>query len=58
MARFGIFLLILGLGSFILPLIGMQFRLMSIFGDAQRIVAIAMALLGSVMLFLHVKANN
>ena len=57
MARFGVMLLILGIGSFILPLFGMQFRLLAIFGDAQPIVALVMAALGGVLLFLQAKSN-
>lgn len=50
MQRFGIYLLILGIGAFLLPLTGYQFRLMSAFGDSQFIVAGAVAVVGLVLL--------
>jgi hypothetical protein len=46
----GIWLLILGIGSFILPFFGIQFVLLKIFGDAQVIVAIGMVIAGVVLL--------
>ena len=45
MARFGIFLLIMGIGSLILPLMGRQFVLMSLLDPAQPIAGIVIALL-------------
>lgn len=51
MRGWGITLLILGIGSFILPLMGMQFRLLSLFGDAAPIVGIALAVIGGLLLF-------
>lgn len=55
MVRFAIFLLILGVGSFILPLMGRQFILMSIFGEAAPAVAIGMIILGGVLLVLGIR---
>lgn len=43
-------LLILGIGSFILPLMGFQFRLISIFGNNQTIAAIIMVIVGIILL--------
>jgi hypothetical protein len=52
MVSFGVLLLILGIGSFILPLLGLQFRILSIFGPNQEIVAIGMAVVGAVLVVL------
>ena len=49
MKRLGWFLVILGVGSFILPLFGLQFKLMMLFGDSP-IVAIVMAIVGAIIL--------
>lgn len=49
MRGWGIFCLILGIGSFILPYMGLQFRLLSLFGDKQPAVAVVLALVGAVM---------
>jgi hypothetical protein len=48
--RIGGTLLVLGVGSFILPLFGMQFRLLNIFGDAQPLVGLALATIGAILL--------
>jgi hypothetical protein len=50
MTRIATMLLVLGIGSFILPFFGLQFRLLKIFGDAQPIISVIMALLGGVLL--------
>jgi hypothetical protein len=50
MKNLGVLLLVLGAGSFILPMLGLQFKLMRLFGDAQPIVAIIAVLLGAVLL--------
>jgi membrane protein implicated in regulation of membrane protease activity len=50
MRRLGTTLLILGIGSFILPAIGIQFKIMYIFGDATPIVAIGFAIVGLVLI--------
>lgn len=50
MERAGWLLTILGVGSFILPLMGLEFRIMRIFGDAAPIAAIVVAVVGVVLL--------
>ena len=57
MARFGVFLLIMGLGSLLLPLIGMQFRLMSLLDPAQPIAGIAITAVGGLLIFLGARQN-
>jgi len=46
MKNAGWLLLILGVGSFILPFFSLEFRLMRLFGDATPIAAIVMAIVG------------
>jgi hypothetical protein len=50
MAKLGTLLLLLGLGSFVLPLVGLQFRVLSLFGENQTIAAIGMVVVGGLML--------
>ena len=52
MARFGVFLLIMGVGSLLLPLMGRQFILMSLLDPAQPIAGIVIAALGGLLIFL------
>jgi hypothetical protein len=47
---FGVLLLALGIGSFILPAMGMQFKLVSIFGQYQGIAGGVMAAVGALLL--------
>lgn len=47
---FGVMLVVLGAGSFILPAMGLQFKVMSIFGDAQPIVAVIATIAGILLL--------
>ncbi|MBC7796881.1 MAG: hypothetical protein H7Z37_08415 [Pyrinomonadaceae bacterium] len=49
MRGWGITFLILGIGSFILPLMGMQFSLLSLFGQYVSVVAGILIVLGLVM---------
>lgn len=49
MRSWGITLLVIGVGAFILPLIGVQFILVSIFGNAQYAVAGVLAVVGLIM---------
>lgn len=52
----GIWLLILGAGAFILPYFGLQFKILSIFGESLPLVAGGMAVAGAVMLALSFRA--
>ena len=45
MKNLGCFLMILGVGSFVLPLFGLQFKIMRLFGESPT-VAIIMAIVG------------
>ena len=57
MLRVGIIFLILGLGAFILPLMGMQFKLFTvfgkIFGGGETIAEIAIAVIGAILVVIH-----
>jgi hypothetical protein len=50
MKSWGVWLLILGIGSFILPVFGLQFALLNIFGESQVLAAIGMIIVGVVLL--------
>jgi hypothetical protein len=46
MARLAAFFIVVGIGSFILPLIGYQFRLISLFGDNKQLFGVIFILIG------------
>jgi threonine/homoserine/homoserine lactone efflux protein len=52
MTRLGILLVVLGIGSFVLPMIGFQFRLMDLVADYQPFAGIIVAVIGAVLLYL------
>lgn len=56
MRSWGIWLLVLGIGSFVLPYMGLQFRILSIFGESLPMVAGGMAVVGAVLLALSLRA--
>jgi hypothetical protein len=58
MRGFGILLLVLGLGSFVLPHLNLQFRIMSVFGKSTPTVAIVMAVAGAIMVFLSMRKKD
>ncbi|MBN1576435.1 MAG: hypothetical protein JW913_07785 [Chitinispirillaceae bacterium] len=49
MISWGIVFLILGIGSFILPSMGVQFKLLTLFGNAQPVVAVILIIAGAIM---------
>jgi hypothetical protein len=49
MRQWGMWLLIFGVGSFVLPMFGLQFVILSVFGESLPLVAAAMALAGIAM---------
>jgi len=57
MKNLGILFLILGLGAFILPLFGLQFKLFTvfgkIFGGGETYAEIALACIGAVLIGVH-----
>lgn len=58
MKGLGAFLLILGIGSFILPFFGLQFQLLNLFGDYQLIASIAAIVIGVVLIVLDLVKNK
>lgn len=52
MRSWGIFLIVIGGGSFILPFFKLQFKILSIFGDYQMLVAILALIVGVILTIL------
>jgi hypothetical protein len=52
MVGWGIFLIIMGAGSLLLPSLGFQFRLMELVDAYQPYVGIVVAIIGAVLVFL------
>jgi len=50
MTRAGTFLLIAGLASFVLPLVGLQLKIFNVFGEGQTMAGIGAVVLGAVLL--------
>ena len=50
MTRVGTFLLIGGLASFVLPLVGLQLKIFNVFGESQTMAGIVAVVLGAVLL--------
>ena len=58
MRGIGLMLLLLGAGSFFLPKMGYQFKLISVFGEYQTHAAIGFMALGGVMTLLSFKGKK
>lgn len=58
MRKTGIYMLIFGVGSFLLPLFGLQFRVLSLFGDSLPYVGAALTVLGGLLVGLSYAAGN
>ena len=56
MKRIGTFLLIAGLASFVLPLVGLQLKIFNAFGENQTMAGIGAIVLGGVLLAAGAKA--
>jgi uncharacterized membrane protein YgdD (TMEM256/DUF423 family) len=52
MRSWGIYLLIFGIGAFVLPMMGLQFKLLSLLGNATPLVAGLLILAGIILLVL------
>ena len=57
MRNTAIFLVLLGVGAFVLPMFGLQFKILSLFGEATPMVAGGMAFVGAVMLFMSFRSG-
>jgi len=51
MKSWGVTFLILGVGTFVLPVVGLEFAIMSVFGDERPMVAVLLALAGLLMIW-------
>jgi hypothetical protein len=49
MRQWGMWLLIFGVGSFVLPMFGLQFKILNVFGESLPLIAGAMAVAGIAM---------
>jgi hypothetical protein len=54
----GIWLLVLGVGAFILPYFDLQFKILNVFGDALPMVAGGIAVIGAVLLAMSFRASS
>ncbi|HEX2912638.1 MAG TPA: hypothetical protein VH186_17655 [Chloroflexia bacterium] len=58
MVRVGIWLLVIGANSFVLPVFGLQFRVIDIFGDAQQVIGGLVAITGLALILLPFFTKN
>jgi hypothetical protein len=58
MTGWGVLLVILGIGSFVLPMIGLQFRLMDVVEDYQPYAGIVVAAIGAVLIYLGMQRRS
>ena len=50
MKKLGTYLLIFGIGSFVLPLVGLQFKIFNAMGESQGMVGAGAVVLGGLLL--------
>ncbi len=58
MVALGALLVILGIGSLVLPMFDIQFQLMSLLDDYQPVAGIAVAAIGAVLVFLGLRRTR
>lgn len=58
MIGWGISILVIGAGSFILPMMGLQFRIMKPLESSQPIAGIVVALVGAALIAMGVKNRD
>ncbi len=58
MARIGVLLVVLGLGSLVLPMLNMQFTFMQLVEDYQPFAGLLVAIIGGVLLFLSMQRER
>jgi hypothetical protein len=56
MRNAGIWFMVFGVGAFVLPYFGLQFKILNILGDALPMVAGGMAVVGAILLALSFRA--
>ena len=49
MKKWGIYLIVLGIGSFLLPMLGLQFRILVLFGEAAPVIGGILLVIGIFM---------
>lgn len=57
MRSWGIWMVILGVGAFVLPYFGLQFKILNMFGEALPMVAGGLAVVGAVLLALSFRST-
>jgi hypothetical protein len=58
MKGWGFVFLVLGIGSFLFPMLDMQFRFLSFFGDATPVVGGVFAVVGALLLLLGIRGGE
>ena len=58
MRNSGIWLMVLGVGAFVLPYFGLQFKILSVFGEALPMVAGGVAVVGAVLVALSFRGGS
>jgi hypothetical protein len=58
MRNSGIWLMVLGVGAFVLPYFGLQFKILSVFGEALPMVAGGVAVVGAVLVALSFRTGS
>jgi hypothetical protein len=58
MADLGVWLIVMGLGSVVLPYVGLQFRVLSALDALQPALGVTLALVGAAMAFLTHGSNG
>ena len=58
MRGLGVMLLVIGAGSFILPMMGRQFILVSVFGQYEKAAAIGMIVVGAILTVLSLRGQK
>lgn len=58
MKEFGGLLLLFGIGSFVLPLVGLQFKIFRLFGDKSTVVGVVVAVVGGALLAFGMKEES
>jgi hypothetical protein len=49
-------MLVLGIGAFVLPYVGLQFKILAVFGDSLPYVAGGLAVLGAIVLAISLRS--
>jgi hypothetical protein len=53
----GIWMLVFGIGAFVLPFMGLQFKILAVFGEALPYVAGGLAVVGAILLALSFRGG-